>query len=465
MRLVYPNLRHRMAQTWTSTAKLYARGPRSGWRCHLLHFSTCLTVSLAFSFLLFLSLRFSLKYDPTVSGSITVACVVISTVALFVSKRVRCFVFLFLISCGLKQGRNLLITAGTSLVIFWNVQNTFNNLKELAMSLICNLEKKRVTFDLTPLSNYIEMLRWVGGQLRFPDFRVFRFNTSFQVRSKVISEELAERLQQGGTLLNATANDIRTAMETLSSIGQKVSPLLGVILVSIVTILYLRQYHRNKKFENVFITDLFVQYDESQRANGRPHVLPLTEKETKRYAHVPSTRLSVREAKGMLKFCLPILSTFLTWVLFIGVDTLFYLLIKIISVRLEELEPFHVPLVMKITEGQTFIGVNINEQNRTRDFSYSMALFEKECLPKPTLLIHKSAPSLSVILLVLTALGLLSSKLLQLRLLVSAEFWPQTAGVRVQYLHDKILRKRLKMKVKAHKGNLVTLLKKVWQFH
>uniref|UniRef100_A0A8C9R4Q0 Dendrocyte expressed seven transmembrane protein n=1 Tax=Scleropages formosus TaxID=113540 RepID=A0A8C9R4Q0_SCLFO len=443
MRLVYPNLRHCVAQTWTSTAKLYARGPRSGWRCHLLHFSTCLTVSLAFSFLLFLSLRFSLKYDPTVSGSITVACVVISTVALFVSKRVRCFVFLFLISCGLKQGRNLLITAGTSLVIFWNVQNTFNNLKELAMSLICNLEKKRVTFDLTPLSNYIEMLRWVGGQLRFPDFRV-------------ISEELAERLQQGGTLLNATANDIRTAMETLSSIGQKVSPLLGVILVSIVTILYLRQYHRNKKFENVFITDLFVQYDESQRANGRPHVLPLTEKETKRYAHVPSTRLSVREAKGMLKFCLPILSTFLTWVLFIGVDTLFYLLIKIISVRLEELEPFHVLLCTHESIPGTPGGIN-----RTRDFSYSMALFEKECLPKPTLLIHKSAPSLSVILLVLTALGLLSSKLLQLRLLVSAEFWPQTAGVRVQYLHDKILRKRLKMKVKAHKGNLVTLLKKV----
>ncbi|KAL4616994.1 dendritic cell-specific transmembrane protein-like [Arapaima gigas] len=460
MHTAYAQLKQLLVQSCSRAATLYTRGPRSGRRPHLLHLATCFTVGVIFTSLLFVILLFSMQYDMAVSGSIAGACLIAITVALFLSKWIRCFVLLFLVSCGMKQGRNLLITAGTGLVIFWNVQNTFSNLRVLAMSLICNLEKKRVSFNLTALRNYIEMLKWIGRELQFPDPGVVKFSTDFQVSPNISSKALEEWLREGEKMLNATADNIHTTMEMLSSTGRKVTPALGVVLVCIFTALYLRQYHRNKKFENVFITGRFVQYDEKQKAEGRPHVLPLTEKEAKRYVVICATRPLAKEAKDMLKFCIPVLTSFLTWALFIGIDTLLYCLIVMISRQLEEMEPFQVPLVMKMTESQTIAGVPFREWNRTMDFSYSVALFERECLPQPSLLIHKSAVPLFFILLLLTILGLLSGKLLRLRLLVSAEFWPQAADVRVEHLHAKILRKRSKMKLKVRNSNLMTLLKK-----
>lgn len=71
-----------------------------------------------------------------------------------------------------------------------------------------------------------------------------------------------------------------------------------------------------------------------------------------------------------------------------------------------------------------------------------MTLFEKECLPTPTLLLHTSVIPLALILSILGAMILMAAKVAQLRLLVCERFFPGPTEARVEYLHARILKGR-----------------------
>lgn len=81
-----------------------------------------------------------------------------------------------------------------------------------------------------------------------------------------------------------------------------------------------------------------------------------------------------------------------------------------------------------------------------------MTLFEKRCLPKPKLLLYNSIVPLAVILLILFVMALMASKVAQLRLMVCERFFSTAAEARVEYLHAKILRKRLKKRTSPLKS-------------
>lgn len=92
----------------------------------------------------------------------------------------------------------------------------------------------------------------------------------------------------------------------------------------------------------------------------------------------------------------------------------------------------------------TLIGRPIHTEAQEEDFSYSVTLFENECLPAPKLLLHASLVPLAVITTVLLIMILMVAKVAQLRLLVCERFFPVTADARVEFLHAKILKRRLK---------------------
>lgn len=110
----------------------------------------------------------------------------------------------------------------------------------------------------------------------------------------------------------------------------------------------------------------------------------------------------------------------------------------------------------------TLIGIQFSEESHEKDFSYSVTLFEKKCLPKPKLLLYNSVIPLAAILLTLLIMALVAAKAAQLRLLVCEQFFAATAEQRVEYLHAKILRKRLKRrKEKTNNSIFTTLIIKV----
>uniref|UniRef100_A0A673Z6I9 Dendrocyte expressed seven transmembrane protein n=1 Tax=Salmo trutta TaxID=8032 RepID=A0A673Z6I9_SALTR len=397
----------------------------------------CLTFSLILSSILLLYLLYVLQYGLMVAAGIAGSCWVVVGASLFLSKRVRCLGVLFVLSCGMKQGRNVLITAGTSLVVLKNIQNTLENITGLSRSMVCNLQAKRVSINTTPLCNYVRMLRWVGNVLRaFTDFGVAELVSDLEVTSRGDSEKLRERLVEAERTLNGTAKSIWAAVDTLSSVGQRLFPAFSFLLLMGFTVLHLRRYCHNKKYENVYITRTFINFDEKQKAEGRRPVLPLTPKEARRYITIPSPGLSATEGKAMLKFSFPVFTHCLAWVLFIGVDVLMFWFVEVIRTK--------------------------THNKIHRDFSYQVSIFEKSCLPKPRLVIYDSILPLVVLLAALLSMALLSAKLSQIRLMVCEQFFSTNAEERVEFLHAKILKKRSRKEGNriAEESSLRSLIKK-----
>uniref|UniRef100_A0A8C7GM76 Dendritic cell-specific transmembrane protein-like domain-containing protein n=1 Tax=Oncorhynchus kisutch TaxID=8019 RepID=A0A8C7GM76_ONCKI len=405
-------------RVWSMMVLLYTSDHRKGWRHILLHFLSCLTLSLALGGALLLGLYFSLNYRLVVCGVTSGCCSLLLTAVLFCSKRVRCFSLLFLISCTMKQGRNLLLTAGTGLVILWNVQNT--------LSLVCNMEKKRVLLDVSPINNYVNLLRWVGEKLnKFIDFGVVKYESSFTVGHSVESNDLTVKLQDAVRTLNTTEKSAEVCIDLVMAVFQRGVPVLGVTLVIITTTLFLRKYFCNLKYQNTFITSRFIRYDDQQRAEGKPYLLPLSPEEADQFRSIPSARFTRREGYTMLWFLVPVLTHLPTWLLFISLDMFdFNRMIEHLGNTLmryssrDGLKPNLIPAptltLMLAKLGQRLASISfylfpIHQEDNSivfiplpgrvimEDFSYTFTLFQEDCLPQPSLLLSRSVFGLPVI--------------------------------------------------------------------
>lgn len=248
----------------------------------------------------------------------------------------------------MKKSRNLLLTTGTSLVVLRNIRNTLENLTGLIKSMICNLKAKKASIT-APFSNYVKMLKWLGNILKgVTDLGVVNLDSKLKVSPKVESEEFKERLIEAEQKLNETVRYAQAIMNTVSSVTDRMFPAITFLILMMFIALHIKRYCNDLKHQNRFISSKFIQFDERQKAEGKPHVLPLTTKEERLYTSLPSFLPSAREGKVVLKFGIPVVSHFVTWVIFITVDALLYCFVDIVTTKLSEMEPFHVPLLMSI---------------------------------------------------------------------------------------------------------------------
>lgn len=162
------------------------------------------------------------------------------------------------------------------------------------------------------------------------------------------SELFKVHLSEAEQALNQTTQSVLALTNALSSIGKILSPTLGLLFIVLLTTLYLRRFHVDKNHNNIYITKTFRCFDEQQRETGKPCVLPLSKSESERYIVTPSIRPTGRQWKAMLKFSIPIFTHCLSWLVFISLDGLIYWLVVVLSKRLGELEPLHVPVGIKI---------------------------------------------------------------------------------------------------------------------
>ncbi|XP_015459476.3 dendritic cell-specific transmembrane protein [Astyanax mexicanus] len=440
-----------LKKTSSRICSIYTTKSKTSRTGKLLLIISCLVTSLILALLLFLALIFPFKCGYTASMAATGAFWLCITIAMCISQRVRCFATLFLMSIGLKQGKSLLIMAGTVAGLFLNIRNILSNLKGLAKSMLCTVEAKLVSINQPPLSNYIKMLKWVGQQLKnyLPSGGWGTYLVNFSTETKVDSQNFTDKMAEAERALNQTAESVLAVIDTVSSAGKTVSPVLGVVLLIILTALYLKSFRSDPEHNNTFITRSFIKYDENQRLQGKPSVFPLNKKESKRYITVPSASFTRKEAIAMLKFSIPIITHSLAWVFFVGVDALLYWIIMTLRKHLEELKPLHVPVGVNLKQDRIILGVVQNEGRINRNFSYDVHIFENKCLPEPELWLYKSLVPLSVIFGLLLLLVLVSSKMDQLRLLVSEQFFSDQAEERIAVLHAKILNRRARRKVQT----------------
>lgn len=329
---------------------LYTMKSEMSWSEKFLLLISCLITSFILAVFFLLGLRFPFNFGIEVSIASTIVFWLCVTLAMWFSPNIRCFGILFLMSISLKQGKKQLLTAGTTVVIFLNIRNTLMNLKGLGKSLVCNLEEKFISIDLAPLSNYIHMLKWVASELKNGLINVFGgyYQTDFKLKPMVQTGEFTKKIFEARQTMNKTAESVLVIVDGISSIGKQISPVIGVLILVIATALYLKRFRFEGKRKNVLITKKFLKYDESQRLQGKPSVLPLSKKESKHYIIVPSAHLTKKDVKTMLKFSISVITHSMAWLFFVGLDALVYWIISVLSKRLEELRPLHVPVLLKV---------------------------------------------------------------------------------------------------------------------
>lgn len=354
---------------------VFISGKRDGFRRTLILLLTCSFSSSLLSSLLLLYLLFTLRYELAVAGGIAACFGTLLTVSLFLSKRVRCLGTLLVISVFMKKSRNLLLTTGTSLVVLRNIRNTLENLSGLLKSMICNLKAKKAAI-IAPFSNYVKMLKWIGNILKgVTDLGVLNLDSQLKVSPRLESEEFKEKLTEAEQKLNETVKYVQFIMNTVSSVTERVFPAISFLVLIMFIVLHIKQFRTEMKYKNRFISSKFVRFDEKQKAEGKPHVLPLTPAEEKLYTAVPSIRPTTGEGRAMLKFGVPIVTHFLAWFMFITVDALLYCFVDIVTTKLSELEPFNVPLLMSIKVSilmiSVFHGVCFRQTLTTDSFIFS----------------------------------------------------------------------------------------------
>ncbi|KAM9626625.1 dendritic cell-specific transmembrane protein isoform 1-T2 [Trichechus inunguis] len=407
------------------------RSPR--WTDFIQHLGVCCFV--AFLSAIFLSVAF---YWLLSSFVVFTTSWITMCVLLYCSKHARCFTLLFFLSCGLREGRKALIAAGTGIVIFGHVENIFHNFKGLLDSMTCNLKAKSFSIHYPLLKRYVEAIQWIYGLA--PSLSLFENLVSWKHTLVVLlsspSEAVKAQLNDTRGEVLSVMDPMMTTAEVLSSLGQRLFTITGLLLVLLRTGLFMKRFlgPRGSKFENIYITRQFVQFDERERLQQRPCVLPLSKKERKTHVVVPSFCLTPKERKNLGLFFLPILTHLYIWVLFAAIDYVLYRLIFSLSKHFQSLPELKVHLKLH-TEEQ-------GPQSVINDSSFYISLFESSCIPKPKLLLSKTWVPLIIILVILVVLGLLSSTLMQLKILVSTSFYPSVERERIQYLHAKLLKKR-----------------------
>uniref|UniRef100_A0A8V0YBP6 Dendrocyte expressed seven transmembrane protein n=1 Tax=Gallus gallus TaxID=9031 RepID=A0A8V0YBP6_CHICK len=393
---------------------VFASERRPGWKYLTQLFAICSAVGFLLSILLFLSIHISLEQHA-----------------------------LFLLSCGLREGRSALLTAGTGVVVAGNIQSIVHNLKVLTDSITCHLEYEK--FDL--IKYYIEAVKWIYEKANLPNNLLavtikHEFTPSYSISDDTLKQELNDTKQE----IQRVANQISFMLNILPCIGQKVLPIVGILLVCFGTVLFIKHFvgSHNAKFKNTYITKRFITFDEHQKQQQRPCVLPLNKKERKNYVTIPSFSFTRKERKQMQHFFLPVVIHLCIWLLFAAVDYLFYWLIIYVNKHLQELPDLEIHL-------------RLSQQNIAKNDLLKISLFKNSCVPQPELHLSMTWLQLGTITFFLIIFGLSSGLLTQLKILVSNSFYPDVEMKRIQYLHSKLLKKRTKIQQKAVKNVIVFL--------
>uniref|UniRef100_A0A4W3HZQ2 Dendritic cell-specific transmembrane protein-like domain-containing protein n=1 Tax=Callorhinchus milii TaxID=7868 RepID=A0A4W3HZQ2_CALMI len=432
-------------QIWSGLWKLMLLEQKVGWKNIVCLLTLCFIMGLGAGGILHLCLR-ALQCSHSVSLAISGSFTAVTGAALFLSKYLRCITLIFLISCGTQQGRNGLITAGTSVVLLKCAQNIFTNLQGLAESAVCYLEHMLPSIRGI-MEMYREVIKWISEQaLKIPKNIFVKLEDKFELNYRVEDEDFERNLSTVKHRLKSLGDNIKSSFDIIFLVWKNTLAIIGVLFILVATWFYIRRYLNKMKFENVFITNQFLKYDAAQKEKGKPHLLSLTQKERKYIIEFPSLWLTAREWKTMARFFTPIFINLCAWATNIMIDWALYIFISSIRNQLEIL-PEHLAL-----KGEIQNPVKMSAQM----FSYETHLYKRECIPRPTLSITEIWIPLVVIIAALMLVTLFSAKLTVLKVLVLASFYPDTESDRVQFLHQKLLQKRMSVNLENREKKLST---------
>nr|DBA24060.1 TPA: hypothetical protein GDO54_011763 [Pyxicephalus adspersus] len=425
---------------------IFVSGKASGWKNRVCLCLLCLLLGITISACLILVLFLSKVGLGLVNLSIIFSFGILLFVLACIFKSVRCMSVLFLLACGMKEGRNVLIAIGTSIVIFNNVKNILGNLKIVADSIICNLEAKRISLKFMPFDFYSSLIYsiYIYAKQQFfnPFADIVSLSDDFKCKIMISDHKLKALLNETKVQMQTVSLNLSSAFDIITFVGRLAFLIGGISMILVGTWIFFKQFLKQNKANNSYITKAFLEYDEKQKYELR--VLPLSNKEQKKFIQIPSLRTSKKQKLNVALYFLPIITNIFIWTLISFLDYMLYWLILTMSKHLQSLAPVVVPITMTFSHTHVDLKDLFNSRRAQTRYPNTMIinLFEPQCVPTPELSLSASWIPLTILFGVLVFFGLISTFLIQIKLLVMASFYPSKELERIRYLHQKILQER-----------------------
>ncbi|XP_075684200.1 dendritic cell-specific transmembrane protein [Rhinoderma darwinii] len=460
---------HNILDLLSYCKKLFVSGKVDGWKNRILFAFLCCFFGIMISSCLILVFVLSKVGLGMVNLIISILLGMIISVLAFAFKSVRCTGLLFLLCCGMREGRKVLIAIGTSIVVFNNVKNILGNLKVLGDCIICNLEAKCILLKVMPFDYYIRALYTIyqHAKLQFfnPLQNIVKLTDNFHCHVKISDDKLKTALNETKQQIQDLSSNISAQLDIITSVGRVAFLLIGVSIILIGSIIFFKKFlsQNNAKYRNVYITKGFMEYDESRRLGNVLCVLPLNKRERDVYITIPSLKTSQKQKQKILMFLIPMMTHIFIWTLISVLDFMLYWLILTISKNLNSLHPVEVPITLSYAHTQVILEDLFNSR-RSEDIYHNklnINLFEPQCTPKPELSLSATWIPLAILISVLLFLGLTSAFLIQIKLLVLAAFYPDRDQERVTYLHRKIQEDRILLSSPSKTGKLKKIISQV----
>ncbi|KAK2845199.1 hypothetical protein Q5P01_011858 [Channa striata] len=284
-----------------------------------------------------------------------------------------------------------------------------------------------------------------------------QLNASFDRLSGEFSTELfvQEQQQQQTVLGGAAIGDLtETVTESFKNLTTQMEQVLNIfnlllsftfITVFIQAFDYLRQYRRDIRFDNVYITTYFRQIDARRRKAGKRFLLPLKPSERKTLIVPCSLRIHADELKEVISSGFKVISVALLVVVLLTIDFSLFHVLDIVSRHSFTQFNFTSGHQVDIRVGGSSMMARLVRKTVSAfntSSSFHIHTDNQRCVSPPTSLPAVVYVSCVSWLLLVGLLSCLQAYTNRLRRVIAAFYNPQREKRRILFLYDLQLQRR-----------------------
>ncbi|TSK34763.1 DC-STAMP domain-containing protein 2 [Bagarius yarrelli] len=229
-------------------------------------------------------------------------------------------------------------------------------------------------------------------------------------------------------------------MDLLTYVG-----LFLILLMYLRAVLYKYRYIHVDDFDNFYITDQFIEMDRAFSRQGKPTVLPLSQKEALTYIRPYSFQLMAQEKQALMTGLVALIKHMVMGFMVILLDLMVFWVFDILHYYAQREIVARAPLVMDIhVNGSGYASDIFRDILASFDIlqTGNITILSKKCLLKPLEPEYEVYMYIGFLYGILFFLVVFGSFAKRLQRFVCAQHHPQREKVRLLHLHHRIISQR-----------------------
>ncbi|XP_072536961.1 osteoclast stimulatory transmembrane protein [Salminus brasiliensis] len=431
-------VRNHMESFWFSYSTPTPRSARQVFTLLLL----CLAVSMGTAILLFHWLNKLLMYTPQTAGIAAGIHAAAMFISLFLVHPLRCAFTLMFPTLGTRQGRKLVLSMCAMIIVLYVLPNIAANIAAISHLMKCTSENlahsllNSAQLSNNIKSNMIERVQLINSNTVFLAETLSNFNHSTEINVS----ELRERLTNLSKHVEEDFSKAKHQLKEVKLLSSRIFAAFFVFYLFMDSAMYLKSYLTSVRFDNVYISGLL-------RRTASDKGIQVEAKDVKNGVNSTSFRMTKKELVRCLVPILQITLYLLMTLMLIILDRIVHYLVETGGNWLLDIPPTHITVQVHFKVGyQNIFCYLLGRNTEVRDFgkTYSAIVGSDaaECKAEASHLNPKVLVSLGLLYLVSYSLAFLEVYARRLRRKVASSFFQQQERKRIDYLIEKILKKR-----------------------